>query len=166
MINNSLKWYIDNGVLPPIGYVPSYDLIPPLRSSKQDGYVVTCSSIYSEIGEAFRAFDQNGSTRWMSSSSSVSEYIQIEFPRIVYINRVLIDQFQDSYGVFKDYTITTSLDGITFKNVYTGCHPNAYVAEIADFTPSESKFLKIRFDHHYVNMVTISQIIVGGFLKN
>ncbi|MDD3453210.1 MAG: hypothetical protein PHN42_02910 [Bacilli bacterium] len=69
-IDSNLQWYVDNGILPPIGTVISKGYLSPtsaVASSTWSGYPAT------------QSYDGNVSTSWLSASGVTSSNIVYQF---------------------------------------------------------------------------------------
>ena len=69
-------------IIPSQSYYRDENIVPVLTSHNQDGYEVTCSSVWNNDSghQAYFLFDRNSNTKWASAESQTAEWVQIKLP--------------------------------------------------------------------------------------
>lgn len=92
-------------------------LIPTMTSNTTPSGIVSASAEYSTDYKAFKAFDNDDSTRW-ASTGSTDQYIQYEFTSPQEVKKILIyPYFANSNSSAKDITIKCSNNGTDWNSL-------------------------------------------------
>ncbi|MEV0568750.1 discoidin domain-containing protein [Dactylosporangium sp. NPDC050588] len=104
---------------------------------------VVSASTYEDINPPAHAVDGNPDTRW--SGYGFGAYLQLELPARATLCAVQVAWFRGDER-WNDYTVYTSADGTTFRNVNAGRSTGTTRAmETYAFTPHEARFVRIAF---------------------
>lgn len=111
----------DNG-----SYVPKGN-VPVMTSNTAPYGEASASSVYSGSGfEAYRAFDNNDTTRWNTTNlTTTNSWIMYKFTNPVCVRKFrLRPHYASSTCFVKNYRIEASNDGSTWETLYTGLLEN------------------------------------------
>lgn len=115
------------------------ELEPPILSNRAD-WKLTASH---GAGKLRDAVDGNAKSRWDTGGSQVpGMWIQIEFPELSRINRILLDSKGSSRDYPRGYEIRVSTDGKTWSDVLATGAGQDPVTDIG-FPNADAKFVKI-----------------------
>ncbi|WP_433074816.1 discoidin domain-containing protein [Dactylosporangium sp. CA-052675] len=115
----------------------------PAGCGTQQAPSVVSASDYEDVNPPRNAVDGNPDTRW--SGYGFGAYLQLELPAAATLCAVRVAWFRGDER-WNDYTVYTSADGVSYRNVNAGRSTGTTrAAETYAFTPHQARFVRIAF---------------------
>ncbi len=146
-------------------WTESNALVPIMTSNTTPSGIVSASSYYNNLDEynAYRAFDQQDSTRWASASTDITDaWIQYQFPLDTQIGYITIKPaYLNSMLRVKTYSVQISDNGTNWETIVPTkslSNINTVIITEQAVTPNSQAYFRIANLSSYANSCEVEEI--------